>query len=217
MRPLTTNGAVNVEPRWSPDGRRLAFVSTAGTGHFLLHVAEVRDGRLAQSRPLMPDRRSAIARYYYSPFDHAINPAWTRDGKELRVRVQPRNRARHRRHRPDGGRRHRATPRLVQHEETSWHARPDVSPDGTRIVYSSYLGRQWQQLWLLPVDGGYPFPLTYGEYDNTNPVWSPDGRTIAFISNRAGNTALWLIDALSGGATSAADSPNAGICGRAAS
>jgi TolB protein len=89
------------------------------------------------------------------------------------------------------------TPRLVQHEETSWQARPDVSPDGTRIVYSSYLGRQWQQLWLLPLDGGYPFPLTYGEYDNTNPVWSPDGRTIAFISNRAGNTALWLVDAFS--------------------
>ena len=76
--------------------------------------------------------------------------------------------------------------------------RPDVSPDGTRLVYSSYLGRQWQQLWLLPVDGGYPFPLTYGDYDNTNPRWSPDGRTIAFISNRSGNTALWLIDAFSG-------------------
>jgi TolB protein len=89
-------------------------------------------------------------------------------------------------------------PRCHQKEETSWHARPDVSPDGARIVYSSYLGRQWQQLWLLPADGGYPFPLTYGDYDNTNPAWSPDGRTIAFISNRAGNTALWLIDAFSG-------------------
>ena len=89
-------------------------------------------------------------------------------------------------------------PRLVQHEETSWHARPDASPDASRIVYSSYLGRAWQQLWLLPVDGGYPFPLTYGDYDNTNPRWSPDGRRIAFISNRAGNTALWVIDAFSG-------------------
>ena len=35
----------------------------------------------------------------------------------------------------------------------------------------SYLGRVWQQLWLLPVSGGYPFPLTYGDYDNTNPRW----------------------------------------------
>jgi hypothetical protein len=197
VRALTTGGAVNVEPRWSPDGERLAFVSTAETGHFLLRVAEIRDGRIASSRTLTPDRRSTVSRYYYSPFDHAINPTWTRDGKELlfisnreiahgtgdlvRMAVDSAD-----------------TPRLVQHEETSWHARPDTSPDGTRIVYSSYLGRQWQQLWLLPVAGAYPFPLTYGDYDDTNPRWSPDGRTIAFISNRSGNTALWLIDALSG-------------------
>ena len=80
---LTTDGAVNVEPRWSPTGDRLAFVSTARTGHFLLHVADMRDGRIVASRPLTPDRRSVVARYYYSPFDHAINPTWTRDGKAL--------------------------------------------------------------------------------------------------------------------------------------
>ncbi|HEY7058214.1 MAG TPA: CehA/McbA family metallohydrolase [Vicinamibacterales bacterium] len=193
---LTTNGAVNVEPRWSPTGDRLAFVSTATTGHFLLHVAQIRDGRIATTRVLTPDRRSAVPRYYYSPFDHAINPAWTRDGREI-IFVSNREIA------------HgtgdivrvpiaSGTPRVIRHEETAWHARPDVSPDGTRIVYSSYLGRQWQQLWLLPAEGGYPFPLTYGDYDDTNPRWSPDGRTIAFISNRSGNTALWLIDVTSG-------------------
>jgi len=197
VRPLTTSGAVNVEPRWSPDGRRLAFVSTTGTGHFLAHVAWFRDGRIAEARPLTPDRQSAVARYYYSPFDHAINPAWTPDGNDLLVvsnREIPHGTGDIVRLAVNGA----GTPRLVQHEETSWHARPDVSPDGTRIVYSSYVGRQWQQLWLLPVDGGHPFPLTYGDYDNTNPRWSPDGRTIAFISNRSGNTALWLIDAMSG-------------------
>ena len=196
VRPLTANGAVNVEPRWSADGGRLAYVSTAGSGHFLLHVADVRDGRITPSRPLLPERRSDVPRYYYSRFDHAINPAWTRDGREL-IFVSNREIAHGTgdlvRMAVNGS----DPPRVVQHEETSWHARPDVSPDGTRIVYSSYLGRQWQQLWLLPASGGYPFPLTYGDYDNTNPRWSPDGRRIAFISNRAGNTALWLIDAFS--------------------
>jgi TolB protein len=197
VRALTTDGAVNVEPRWSPDGGRLAYVSTRGSGHFLLHVAEVRDGRIAASRPLIEDRRSDVPRYYYSPFDHAINPTWTRNGNEL-LFVSNREIA----HgtgdivrMPANG---ADPPRLVQHEETSWHSRPDISPDGARMVYSSYLGRQWQQLWLMPVDGGYAFPLTYGDYDNTNPAWSPDGRTIAFISNRDGNTALWMIDAISG-------------------
>jgi Tol biopolymer transport system component len=193
---LTSNGAVNVEPRWSPDGRRLAYVSTEGTGHFLLHIADVRDGRIVLHRALVADRRSAVPRYYYSPFDHSINPVWTKDGKEL-IFVSNREIAHGTgdivRMAVDGS----GEPHVVQHEETSWHARPDTSPDG-RIVYSSYLGRQWQQLWLLPAAGGYPFPLTYGDYDNTNPRWSPDGETIAFISNRSGNTALWLVNAFSG-------------------
>src|SRR5262245_36427757 len=71
VRALTTGGAVNVEPRWSPRGDRLAFVTTNDSGHFLLHVADVRDGRLEAARPLIRDRRSAIQRYYYSAFDHA--------------------------------------------------------------------------------------------------------------------------------------------------
>src|SRR4051812_18801221 len=197
VRALTTSGAVNVEPRWSRDNSQIAFVSTEGTGHFLLYVAGVRDGQLTSRRAVLPDRRSEIPRYYYSPFDHAINPVWAANFKDL-LFVSNREIAHGTgdivRMAADGS----GAPRVLVHEETSWHASPDVSPDGTRIVYSSYVGRQWQQLWLAPIDGGYPFPLTYGDYDNTNPRWSPDGRTIAFISNRSGNTAIWLVDVTSG-------------------
>jgi hypothetical protein len=161
-----------------------------------LKVAEVRGGKLENVRTLTPDRRSAIPRYYYSPFDHALNPTWTRDGRELLflsnrevghgsgdlVRMPA-----------EGG-----TQTLVQREETSWHARPDVSPDGTRLVTSSHQGAQWQQLWLLPTRGGTPFQLTFGDWDATNPRWSPEGRRIAFISNRDGNTALKVLDVISG-------------------
>ena len=38
----------------------------------------------------------------------------------------------------------------LHYEETNWQARPDLSPDGHRIVYSSYLGRNWLQLWVMP-------------------------------------------------------------------
>ena len=57
---------------------------------------------------------------------------------------------------------------------------------------------QWHQLWLMPSQGGDPFPLSYGDFDNTNPRWSPDGKQIAFISNRSGNTSLWVLNALGG-------------------
>ena len=194
---LTSGGAVNVEPRWSPDGTHLAWVSTAGTGHFLLHTAWVRDGRLAEIRTIVADHRSAVPRYYYSPFDHAINPAWTPDGRSI-VFVSNREVAHGTgdivRLAADGS----GAAELIRREETNWQARPDVSPDGTRIVYASYLGGQWHQLWLLPLSGGYPIPLTYGEFDNTNPRWSRDGRQIAFISNRTGATSLWVVDAVSG-------------------
>jgi hypothetical protein len=88
--------------------------------------------------------------------------------------------------------------RELHYEETTWKARPDWSPDGTRVVYSSYLGRQWNQLWLMTSDGGDPFPLTYGEFDATAPRWSRDGKRIAYISNDGGNTSLWVIDVLGG-------------------
>ncbi len=84
-----------------------------------------------------------------------------------------------------------AEAREIHYEETAWKARPDFSPDGKRIVYASYLGQQWHQLWVLPSEGGDAFPLSYGDFDNVAPRWSPDGKQIAFISNRSGNTSLW--------------------------
>ena len=84
--------------------------------------------------------------------------------------------------------------RELRYEETTWKARPDWSPDGTRVIYSSYLGRQWNQLWIMTSDGGDPFPLSYGEFDATAPRWSRDGKRIAYISNEGGNTALWVME-----------------------
>ena len=71
---------------------------------------------------------------------------------------------------------------------------PDWSRDGKRVVYSSYLGRQWHQLWLMTAEGGDPFQLTYGEFDATAPRWSPDGRRIAYITNERAEYGLSLVD-----------------------
>src|SRR3954447_24498267 len=82
-RQLTSGGAVNVEPRLSPDRKRIAWVSTQGSGHFNLFVANVRASGLRNPRLLVAGRQSKIARYYYSPWDHALNPSWTPDGKHI--------------------------------------------------------------------------------------------------------------------------------------
>ena len=77
------NGGVNLEPRFSPDGRQLVFVSTAGTGHFNLKIADLLTAGLANERFLVAPRESKIDRYYYSTHDHFINPSWAPDGKRV--------------------------------------------------------------------------------------------------------------------------------------
>ena len=191
IQQLTEGGAVNVEPRWSPDGKRLAFVSTEYNKRFHIFAGDVREGKLTNVMRLTGETKSSLPRYYYSAFDTEVSPAWSRDGAEI-VYISNRGHI----YGSGGFWRTKAEPgaeaREIHYEETTWKARPDFSPDGSRIVYSSYAGRSWHQLWLMPANGGDVFPISYGEWDETNVRWSPDGKQLAFISNRSGNTELWL-------------------------
>ena len=195
---LTSAGAVNLEPRFSPDGTRIVFVSTTDKGYFHIFVAPFADGRLGEQQQLTPEHVSDLPRYYYSKVDHEISPVWSRDGNEI-LFISNRGHI----HGTGGFWRMKAVPgseaREIHYEETTWRARPDFSPDGKRMVYASYLGRQWHQLWVMPASGGDAFPISYGDFDNTNPRWSPDGTRIAFVSNRGGNTSLW-VQTIPGGA-----------------
>src|SRR5690348_14628888 len=194
---LTNGGAVNVEPRWSPDGKCVLFVSTSYNGRFHIFRADVADGKLENAVRLTGETKSDLPRYYYSAYDMEINPVWTRDGKQI-LFVSNKGHI----HGTGGFWLQDAEPgaaaREIHYEETNWNVRPDFSPDGSRMVYSSYQGRQWHQLWVMPAAGGDAFPISYGNFDNTNVRWSPDGKTLAFISNRDGNTEIWLQDAASG-------------------
>jgi len=196
---LVSNGAVNLDARWSPDGSRVAYVSTAFQGRFHVFVLDLRDGAAAgEPVRITEDRESNLPRYYYSKWDLYLSPAWSPDGKELLLvsnrgqiwgtggiwRMEPR---------PG------APMTLVRDEETNWKARPDWARDGKRVVYSSYVGRQRNQLWLTAASAGHPFELTYCECDHTRPRWSPDGRRIVFVTNESGNVALRVV-AIPGGA-----------------
>lgn len=194
---LTQDGAVNLEPRWSPDGGRIAFVSTRGTGHFHVFVGTVDDGKL-DAAPLFEEHESTVPRYYYSAFDHELSPVWTPDGASILyvgnhgVRYGTGNIWQAKVDDP-------AKPRLVRREETTWKARPDIAPGGKRVAYASYLGRAWHQLWVTRIDGATePFPLTYGAYDVTAPRWSPDGSRIAYVTNEGGDTDIRIQDAVGG-------------------
>ena len=188
---LTNGGTVNVEPRWSPDGKKIAWVSTEYNKRFHVFIADYLDGELKNVARLTGETRSSLPRYYYSQYDMEISPVWTRDGREI-LFVSNRGHI----YGSGGFWLMQAEPgaeaREIHYEETSWKARPDFSPDGSRMVYSSYLGRQWQNLWVMPAKGGDAFPISYGDWDETNVRWSPDGARLAYISNQTGDTTLCL-------------------------
>ncbi|MEO6444621.1 MAG: amidohydrolase family protein [Gemmatimonadaceae bacterium] len=71
-------------------------------------------------------------------------------------------------------------------DEGTWMSL-DVSPDGGTIVFD-LLG----DLYTIPIAGGAATRITSGSGFDGQPRWSPDGRTIVFVSDRSGSDNLWL-------------------------
>jgi tricorn protease len=81
-------------------------------------------------------------------------------------------------------------------ENPLWLRYPSISPDGTTIVFT-YKG----DLYRVPARGGAARQLTFHEAHDTMPVWSRDGRSIAFSSDRYGNFDIFVMEAQGGPAT----------------
>ena len=81
----------------------------------------------------------------------------------------------------------------IANDNPLWMRYPAISPDGQSIVFS-YQG----DLFTVPSSGGEAKHLTVHEAYDYRPVWSPDGSSIAFASNRYGNFDVFLIPAKGG-------------------
>lgn len=69
---------------------------------------------------------------------------------------------------------------------------PALSPSGKQIVFQAL-----NQLWVMDV-GGKPRQLTHGRFYKEDPAWSPDGKRIAYSSDKAGTEDLYVMDVASG-------------------
>ncbi len=74
-----------------------------------------------------------------------------------------------------------------------WLRYPAISPDGQTIVFN-YKG----DIYKVSAKGGEAVPLTFHKAYDYNAIWSPDGKTIAFASNRNGNNDIFVIPAQGG-------------------
>lgn len=78
-------------------------------------------------------------------------------------------------------------------DDARWLRNTAISPDGNTIAFT-YKG----DIFTVPVTGGDAFQLTSGSDYDTQPVWSPDSRTIVFASDREGSHDLYAVSAKGG-------------------
>lgn len=75
---------------------------------------------------------------------------------------------------------------------------PQISPDGERVVFvvermDRKEKKYFSNLALVPTAGGRVRALTTGKKNDTLPRWSPDGKTVAFVSKRDESVQIWLL------------------------
>jgi dipeptidyl aminopeptidase/acylaminoacyl peptidase len=78
-----------------------------------------------------------------------------------------------------------------------------VSPDGREVAFAVSTpdveaNTSRSAIWMVAAGGGEPRRMTSGEKRDTDPRFSPDGRSLAFVSNRDGGSQIWVLD-LTGG------------------
>jgi len=165
---LTTSKSGEHTPRWSPDGRWLAFLSSRDDDHTQLWLLDRLGGEGRKATTLPSDVDDYV---------------WAPDGRRIALVAEDADTAKPK------------TP-------------PPIVIDRFQFKQDErgYLGRQRRHLYLLDVESGKTAMLTSGDYDELLPAWSPDGKSLAFVSKRRpdfdrdSNWDLYVIAAGGGGA-----------------
>jgi dipeptidyl aminopeptidase/acylaminoacyl peptidase len=170
-RRFTSGEKADGDPRWSPDGARLAFTSNRADKTSQLYVMPVAGGEPRRLTSLKEDVTQAV---------------WSPDGTSIVFVARV----------PDAA-----------YEEEDEKKRPPRRL--TRLQYKldsvGWTADRPQHLFVVPADGSdEPTQLTAGDCEDHSPSWSPDGRTIAFVSARHQDWDLemvndvYLVDAAGG-------------------
>ncbi|RKH09217.1 tolB protein precursor protein [Corallococcus sp. CA053C] len=164
------------EPAVSPDGREVACVCS-GEGDPEVYVYRA-DGTGEPRR---------ITTFYMED----RSPQWSPDGRWLAFVSNRERRERVYLVRPDG-----SDLRALSGEGFAGDEREAAfSPDGQRVAYVARSEDGKSRIWVATVAGGAPVALTDGTHRDDMPAWSPDGKALVFVSERDGDTDLYLMRA----------------------
>jgi len=165
----------DTQPAFSPDGEWIAFRSQRdGGGIFVISATGDSIMRL-------------------TPAGYFFHPAWSPDGRKI---LCTRENVADPAERTAGSRQLWAftvgdgEQRLITSDDV---AQPQWSPHGRRIAYWGKRQKAQRDIWTMPALGGEPVDVTNDEHLDWNPIWSPDGRYLYFLSDRAGGMKLFRV------------------------
>lgn len=177
---LTTSKDSENTPRWSPDGRWLAFLSSRD------------DDNEASQVWLLP--RAGGEAEKITEFKGGVEDLdWSPDSRRLILVVNDPD--------PDAADKEREKDKEDAKESGRKKTKRPIVIDRFqfKLDESGYLGRQRSHLVLFEIGSRRSEPLTSGESDELLPAWSPDGKAIAFVSKRGPDpdrTDVWQIWAI---------------------
>jgi dipeptidyl aminopeptidase/acylaminoacyl peptidase len=212
--PGDPRGATDGHIQWNPKGKWILFesgtkgfnelyvVSQEGGAPHLIAATEIYHGSDAIATNIAQDRGDAVSS---DRFD--AHPQWSPDGTRISytersreffsgvLKVLP----------FDAEKSSAAGPTVDLYTAKNdpggaWAVNTAAwSPNGATLAVVLQ-ETHWDKIWLIPANGGTPRELTFGPGEDEEPVYSPDGRWIAFLSNRdlAEQRHIWVISASGG-------------------
>jgi len=197
---LTDTKGEDSWPRWSPDGSKIAFVGERGDaeGHKSFEIF-IMDPNGENIRNLTCSEEHEVQSGAEHAHSHAVRwdscPTFSPDGRKI-LFASNRDDAT----RPilyimdtDGSNQQKfGWPFEIDGTDADW------SPVTNKIVFCRGSAARGE-IWVM--DGGSPFPLLTAKKitdnidNNCNPVWSPDGTQIAFVSDTYGNDDIFIMNA----------------------